>query len=52
MLVLGDQTKAWYEALRLKKALRDQTGHSAHVFRYSSPGALAFGSIELTPVGA
>ncbi|MCA8950123.1 MAG: hypothetical protein KDE27_11520, partial [Planctomycetes bacterium] len=50
--VLGDHTKAWHEALRLKKALRDKTGHSAHVFRYSSPGAIAFGAIELQPVGS
>jgi len=50
VVVLGDRTKAWYEALRLKKALREETGYSAHIFRYSSPGAAAFGSIELTPV--
>ena len=52
VVVLGDQTKAWYEALRLKKALREETGHSAHIFRYSSPGATAFGSIELTPAAS
>lgn len=52
IVVLGDQTKAWYEALRLKKALREKTGHSGHVFRYSSPGAAAFGGIRLDPVGS
>lgn len=52
VVVLGDSTKAWYEALRLKKALREKTGHSAHVFRWSSPGAAEFGAIELLPVGA
>jgi galactokinase len=51
VVVLGDQTKAWHESLRLKKALREETGHSAHVFRYSSPGAAAFGALELSPVG-
>ncbi|MEZ6037520.1 MAG: hypothetical protein R3F29_08570 [Planctomycetota bacterium] len=49
VLLLGERTKVWYEALRLKKALLEATGHSAHVFRWSSPGALSFGSIELAP---
>ncbi|MCR9246354.1 MAG: hypothetical protein NXI31_15080 [bacterium] len=52
LVVLGDQTKAWYEALRLKKALRERTGHSGHIFRYSSPGSARFGTIELQPVSS
>ena len=52
VVLLGPHTKIWYEALRLKKALHQATGHSAHVFRWSSPGALSFGSIELRPIGA
>ena len=51
VLLLGEHGKVWYEALRIKKALHDKTGHSAHVFRWSSPGALAFGAIELRPGG-
>jgi galactokinase len=52
VVMLGDRGKVWYEALRIKKALLDRTGHSAHVFRWSSPGALSFGGIELRPSGA
>ena len=52
VVLLGPHTKVWHEALRLKKALHTATGHSAHVFRWSSPGALAFGSIELRPRAA
>lgn len=52
VVLLGERGKVWYEALRLKKALSLATGHSAHVFRWSSPGALAFGGIELRPRGA
>jgi L-arabinokinase len=51
VLLLGEHGKVWYEALRIKKALHDKTGHSAHVFRWSSPGAFAFGAIELQPGG-
>ena len=51
VVLLGEQTKVWYEALRLKKALRDETGHSGHIFRHSSPGARAFGSVRLSPSG-
>lgn len=49
VVLCGEQTKVWYEALRIKKALAAATGHSAHVFRWSSPGAFAFGSIDLLP---
>lgn len=52
VVLLGERGKVWYEALRIKKALLRATGHSAHIFRWSSPGALAFGSIELRPTGA
>jgi galactokinase len=51
VLLLGERGKIWYEALRIKKALLTATGHSAHVFRWSSPGASSFGSIELEPGG-
>lgn len=51
VLLLGEQGKVWYEALRIKKALLQETGHSGHIFRWSSPGALSFGAIELTPTG-
>ena len=51
VLLLGERGKIWYEALRIKKALATATGHSAHVFRWSSPGAASFGSIELEPGG-
>jgi galactokinase len=52
VLLLGEHGKVWYEALRLKKALLAETGHSGHIFRWSSPGAMSFGAIELTPTGA
>lgn len=51
VVLLGEHGKVWYEALRIKKALLQHTGHSAHVFRWSSPGALAFGAIDLRPTG-
>jgi mevalonate kinase len=51
VVLLGERGKVWYEALRIKKALLTATGHSAHVFRWSSPGAASFGSIELEPGG-
>lgn len=50
VVLLGSRGKIWYEALRVKKALLEATGHSGHIFRWSSPGALAFGVIELTPM--
>lgn len=50
VVMLGERGKVWYEALRIKKALLQQTGHSGHIFRWSSPGALAFGTLELSPV--
>jgi L-arabinokinase len=49
VLLLGEHGKVWLEALRLKKALLAKTGHSAHVFRWSSPGAFGFEPIELLP---
>lgn len=49
VLLLGEHGKVWLEALRVKKALLARTGHSAHVFRWSSPGAAAFEPIELLP---
>lgn len=49
VVLLGERGKVWYEALRLKKALLTATGHSAYVFRWSSPGAVSFGGIELRP---
>ncbi len=52
VVLLGDRGKVWYEALRIKKALLEHTGHSAHIFRWSSPGAVVFGGIELRPSGA
>lgn len=52
VVLLGDRGKVWYEALRLKKALLEHSGHSAHIFRWSSPGARSFGGIELRPSGA
>jgi galactokinase len=50
VVMIGERGKVWYEALRIKKALHLETGHSGHVFRWSSPGAMSFGSIELSPV--
>ena len=52
VVMLGERGKVWYEALRIKKALLEHTGHSAHIFRWSSPGAVVFGGIELRPSGA
>jgi galactokinase len=52
VVLLGARGKVWYEALRIKKMLHAHTGHSAHVFRWSSPGAVSFGGIELRPSGA
>jgi galactokinase len=49
VVLLGEHGKVWYEALRVKKALKDATGHSGHIFRWSSPGAMSFGSIVLEP---
>ena len=49
VLLVGEHGKVWYEALRAKKALNQATGHSGHVFRWSSPGAAAFGGIRLEP---
>jgi hypothetical protein len=52
VVMLGERGKVWYEALRIKKALLTETGHSGHIFRWSSPGALSFGAIELKPVAS
>ena len=52
VVLLGDRGQVWYEALRIKKALLQETGHSGHIFRWSSPGAMSFGTIELRPAGA
>ncbi|HEX5050356.1 MAG TPA: GHMP kinase [Planctomycetota bacterium] len=52
VVLLGERGKVWYEALRIKKALLQETGDSAHIFRWSSPGAMSFGSIELRPLHA
>ena len=49
VVLLGEPTKVWHEALRAKKALNLATGHSGHVFRWSSPGAVSFGSVLLEP---
>ncbi len=49
VVLMGEPTKVWHEALRAKKALKESTGHSGHVFRWSSPGAMSFGSLELQP---
>jgi L-arabinokinase len=47
--ILGAKGKAWYEVLRIKKAMIERFGPSPEVFRWSSPGAMQFGSIELVP---
>ena len=47
--ILGESGKVWHEALRIKKALSQHSGHSAEIFRWSSPGAIAFGTLELLP---
>ncbi|GAB4146779.1 MAG: hypothetical protein Fur0037_14850 [Planctomycetota bacterium] len=47
--ILGLRGKAWHEVLRLKKAMREALGHSGKVFRHSSPGASAFGGLDLLP---
>lgn len=52
VVLLGERGKVWYEALRIKKALLQETGHSGHIFRWSSPGAQSFGTVELRPIGA
>jgi len=52
LVLIGERGKVWHEALRIKKALLRETGHSGHIFRWSSPGALSFGSIALRPIGA
>lgn len=49
VVLFGEHHKVWFEALRIKKALNQATGHSGHVFRWSSPGAMSFGSIVLQP---
>ncbi|MFY9344867.1 MAG: hypothetical protein WAT39_20405 [Planctomycetota bacterium] len=49
VVLLGARGKVWHEVLRIKKALLTATGHSGHIYRWSSPGALAFGAIELQP---
>lgn len=50
--VIGERGRVWYEALRIKKELLLHTGHSAAIFRWSSPGSLPFGTIRLAPRGA
>ena len=50
VVLVGERGKVWHEALRVKKALLEHTGHSAHIFRWSSPGAISFGTITLAPV--
>lgn len=52
VVLFGDRGKVWYEALRIKKALLQETGYSGHVFRWSSPGSVSFGVVELRPAGA
>jgi len=52
VVILGEHGKAWFEALRIKKDLLARTGHSAGLFRWSSPGAEAFGTIRLAPRNA
>ena len=47
--LLGKRVHVWHEALRIKKALLEATGHSATIFRYSSQGSLPFGVIQLAP---
>jgi L-arabinokinase len=49
VVVLGERGKVWHEVLRIKKALLDRTGHSAEIFRWSSPGAMSFGTLRLAP---
>ncbi|MBL8751254.1 MAG: GHMP kinase [Planctomycetes bacterium] len=52
VVLFGERGKVWYEALRIKKALLQETGHSGHIFRWSSPGAMSFGTVEMRPSGA
>lgn len=47
--VLGERGKVWHEALRIKKAYLQHSGHAAEIFRWSSPGAMAFGTLRLEP---
>jgi galactokinase len=51
VVIVGEHGKVWLEALRIKKAVLTATGHSGHVFRWSSPGAQELGGIELEPRG-
>jgi hypothetical protein len=51
VVLVGEHGKVWLEALRIKKAVLTATGHSGHVFRWSSPGAQELGGIELEPRG-
>lgn len=47
--LIGQRVAVWHESLRIKKALLEATGHSATIFRYSSSGAMPFGTIRLEP---
>jgi L-arabinokinase len=49
VLLFGQRGQVWYEALRLKKVLLQQTGHSGQVCRWSSPGAASFPTVVLRP---
>ena len=49
LVLVGERGKVWHEALRIKKALLQETGHSGHIFRWSSPGALSFGGSKIRP---
>jgi len=49
VLLFGQRGQVWYEALRLKKVLLQQTGHSGQVCRWSSPGAASFPTVLLRP---
>lgn len=51
VVLVGKRVAVWHESLRIKKALLGATGHSATIFRYSSHGAMGFGTIALRPKG-
>jgi L-arabinokinase len=47
--ILGERTKVWHETLRIKKELAARLGHAPELFRWSSPGAIEFGTLRLAP---
>lgn len=47
--ILGERGRAYLEVLRIKKAVSAKLPFAPEIFRWSSDGALTFGTVALTP---